>query len=93
MAYELEAQGWLLGDAEEWHAYIRKLKLMQKARRSSLVMGARSRTVERVPGCAGVIEVSDGSSRAFASRIGRDARLMHYLMSSIFTALSADPMT
>jgi glyoxylase-like metal-dependent hydrolase (beta-lactamase superfamily II) len=37
--YELEAKGWLLGDAEEWHAYIRKLKLMQKARRSSLVMG------------------------------------------------------
>lgn len=37
--YELEAKGWLLGDAEEWHAYIRKLKLLQKARRSSLVMG------------------------------------------------------
>jgi len=37
--YEIEAKGWLLGDAEEWHAYIRKLKVMQKARKSQLVLG------------------------------------------------------
>lgn len=37
--YELEAKGWLLSDADEWHAYIRKLKILQKARKSQLVMG------------------------------------------------------
>jgi glyoxylase-like metal-dependent hydrolase (beta-lactamase superfamily II) len=37
--YDLEAKGWLLSDAEEWHAYIRKLKLLQKSRRGQLVMG------------------------------------------------------
>lgn len=37
--YELEAKGWLLTDADEWHNYIRKLKIMHKARRGTLVMG------------------------------------------------------
>ncbi len=37
--YDMEAKGWLLSDAEEWHAYIRKLKLLHKARKGRLVMG------------------------------------------------------
>ncbi|MCL6647142.1 MAG: N-acyl homoserine lactonase family protein [Chloroflexi bacterium] len=36
--YRLEAKGWLLGDAEEWHAYIRKLKVMERARQARLVL-------------------------------------------------------
>ena len=37
--YDLETKGWLLSDAEEWHSYIRKLKLLQKTRKGHLVMG------------------------------------------------------
>jgi len=51
--YELEAKGWLLSDAEEWHAYIRKLKLMQKARRSHLVMGHDPNLWNKYPAAPG----------------------------------------
>jgi len=36
--YELEAKGWLLSDADEWHSYIRKLKVRERARRARVVI-------------------------------------------------------
>jgi N-acyl homoserine lactone hydrolase len=36
--YEIEAKGWLLGDADEWHGYIRKLKVREKARKEKIVI-------------------------------------------------------
>jgi N-acyl homoserine lactone hydrolase len=37
--YDFEAMGWLLGDADEWHSYIRKLKVREKARKEKIVIG------------------------------------------------------
>ncbi|BBD73804.1 N-acyl homoserine lactonase AttM [Sulfodiicoccus acidiphilus] len=36
--YELEAKGWLLSDADEWHSYIRKLKVRERARKAKIVL-------------------------------------------------------
>ncbi|WP_188681451.1 N-acyl homoserine lactonase family protein [Thermogymnomonas acidicola] len=36
--YEIEAKGWLLSDADEWHSYIRKLKVMERARKARIVI-------------------------------------------------------
>ncbi|BDB98380.1 N-acyl homoserine lactonase family protein [Saccharolobus caldissimus] len=36
---EIEAKGWLLGDAEEWHTYIRKLKYLVSKPKTKLVAG------------------------------------------------------
>jgi len=54
--YELEAKGWLLTDADEWHAYIRKLKLMQKARKSHLVMGHDPGLWKKFPAAPGSLK-------------------------------------
>lgn len=36
--YEIEAKGWLLSDADEWHSYIRKLKVKEKARKAKMII-------------------------------------------------------
>ncbi|MEM0271915.1 MAG: N-acyl homoserine lactonase family protein [Thermoprotei archaeon] len=47
--YELEAKGWLLSDADEWHAYIRKLKARVKARGTKVVVGHDPKLWEKFP--------------------------------------------
>jgi hypothetical protein len=34
---ELEAKGWFLGEAEEWHTYIRKLKYLVSKPKTKLI--------------------------------------------------------
>lgn len=54
--YDLEAKGWLLGDADEWHAYIRKLKVMVKAYHAKLAISHDPQLWEKYPKAPKYIE-------------------------------------
>lgn len=47
--YDLETKGWLLGDAEEWQAEIRKLKLQVMAQKAKLVISHDPGLWEKYP--------------------------------------------
>lgn len=47
--YDMEAKGWLLSDADEWHAYIRKMKVRNKARKTKMVLGHDPKLWEKFP--------------------------------------------
>ncbi|BCU66909.1 N-acyl homoserine lactonase AttM [Sulfolobales archaeon HS-7] len=47
--HEIEAKGWLLGDADEWHSYIRKLKLIEKSRKAKLVISHDPKLWDKYP--------------------------------------------
>jgi glyoxylase-like metal-dependent hydrolase (beta-lactamase superfamily II) len=54
--YEIEAKGWLLGDADEWHSYLRKLKVMMKAKRAKLVIAHDPKVWEKYPSAPKAME-------------------------------------
>lgn len=47
--YDLETKGWMMGDADEWQTYLRKLKLAVLAQKAKLVISHDPKLWEKFP--------------------------------------------